>query len=291
MAKVKGLKNILTKEKLNELYIERKLSMAKISRYLCVTYQTIIYWLKKFNIEIRGPKTYNKKPFSGDILERAYLMGLSIGDFNVKKHHAQILVRTSTTHPAMISLFNQLFTKYSFVKQIKLKSMPSWYLYTILDSSFDFLMEKGINLENFKKEEFYAFLSGYVDAEGCLCITNNKETFRYHFSLASEDINILNGIKEYLSKLGHKVSFRISAKRGNLTTNGKVYNKDYWELRLYSKKEVLNLIGKLQLQHYEKIRWKELMFELNNCRKWVDVKEIVFRLRKDIDNEVEKCIF
>ncbi|HUS50138.1 MAG TPA: LAGLIDADG family homing endonuclease [Candidatus Paceibacterota bacterium] len=290
MAKVKGLRRVLTEEKLRELYMKRKLTMADIARQFGVTYQTIIYWLKKFDMGIRGPKTYNKNPFSGDILERNYLMGLSIGDFNVKKHHAQILVRTSTTHPAMINLFKQLFEKYSFVGQVKLKSTPSWYIYTILSNSFNFLLNKDISIKTFNEEEFYAFLSGYVDAEGCLCITNNKETFRYHFSLASEDINILKGIKKYLSKLKYKVFFRISAKKGNLTTNGKIYNKDYWELRLYSKKEVLNLIEKLQLQHYEKIRWKELMFELNNYRKWVDVKERVFRLRKDIDNEVEKCM-
>jgi hypothetical protein len=293
MAKVKWLKHLLTKRRLSELYIERKLSMAEIARQLDVTYQTIIYWLKKFNIDIRGPKTYEKSCFSGDNPEKFYLSGLSLGDFNVGRHNALIRVRTSTTHPSMISLFRLLFEKYSFVNQIRINSgmTPSWYLYTHLDSSFDFLLKRSFCLRSLTSEEFYSFLSGYTDAEGCLCITKNTGGgMRYHFSLASEDIEVLAQIEDYLIKLGYKTSFRLSVPKGNVTSNGKRYNKDYWDLSIYSKRDVLKLIGNLNVKHYEKVRWKELMIKLGECKKWLDVEEKVLELRGDIRAEVLKCI-
>lgn len=293
MAEAKGLNRIFTKEKLNELYVKKELSMAEIARQHDVAYQTIIYWLKKFGFDIRGPKIYEKESFSGNNYERFYLIGLSLGDFNVKKHKAQIMVRTSTTHPSMIDLFRQLFEKYSFVNQIKIKgglTKFGWYIYTIVDDSFNFLLDKSIDIGNLSEGEFYSFLSGYVDAEGCLCITINKGNFRYHFALASQDIDILSGIKDYLSKLGCKFSFRLYAKKGSFHKGGKIYNKDYWALNLYSKREVLNLIDKLQLQHPEKIRWRELMFKLRDYKKWSEIEDKVLRLRENIRDEVKKCI-
>jgi hypothetical protein len=292
MAETKGLNQIFRKEKLNELYIKKELPMAEIARQHNVAYQSIIYWLKKFGMKIRGPKTYDKKSFFGDTLEKYYMIGLSLGDFNVKKHQSQIMVKTSTTHPSMINIFKQVFEEYSFVNQIKIKggfSQYFWYIYTILDNSFEFLLQNELDIANLEEEEFYAFLSGYTDAEGCLCITTNKEHFRYHFALASQDIDILNGVKDYLFKLGYKFSFRLSTEKGSYKS-GKIYNKDYWSLNLYSKNQVLSLISKLTLKHYEKVRWRNLMFKLRNYKKWSEIQFEVLKLREDIKNEISKCI-
>ena len=64
----------------------------------------------KIDAQIQAVTKYDRKSFSGDRIERAYLMGLRYCDLDAAKHARAVRVRVSTTHPAMADLFESLFS-------------------------------------------------------------------------------------------------------------------------------------------------------------------------------------
>src|SRR3989338_1294275 len=53
-----------------------------------------------------------KKPFSGDLAEKAYFLGLRAGDFHAKRVKKCIRIQTSTTHQAQVNLLKDAFENY-----------------------------------------------------------------------------------------------------------------------------------------------------------------------------------
>ena len=287
------LKN-LTKEELEKLYWQQKLTLSQIGRMFSVTYPTVIYWMKKRGIHTRGIRKYHTKPFDGNELEKAYLMGLRLGDLNVQLHRRQILTRTSTSHPNMLELFRGTFQKYSHVHQFPMfhpKKKPhfDWQIYALLDKSFEFMLDKAIPNEITADETmFYAFLVGYTDAEGCILITPNKDGVRLYLNIASEDSKTMSIIAAKLKEAGYHLTLRIAAKRGE--SYGRKYNNDYWELRIATKVDVVKLLERLEFRHREKNKWKELVLKMYKVKKWSEVKEEVASLRNSIQDEVNECV-
>ena len=64
----------------------------------------------RMEAQIRAVTRYERKPFGGDKLEKAYLLGVRYGDLDVARHGRAIRARVSTTHPAMADLFGSLFS-------------------------------------------------------------------------------------------------------------------------------------------------------------------------------------
>jgi len=64
---------------------------------------------EKVKAQISAVTKYARKPFAGDIWEKAYLMGLRYGDLNAVRHGRAIRIRVSTTHRAMANLFESNF--------------------------------------------------------------------------------------------------------------------------------------------------------------------------------------
>jgi len=287
------LKN-LTKEELEKLYWQQKLTLSQIGRMFSVTYPTVIYWMKKRGIHTRGVRKYHTKPFDGNELEKAYLMGLRLGDLNVQLHRRQILTRTSTSHPNMLELFRGTFQKYSHVHQFPMfhpKKKPhfDWQIYALLDKSFKFMLDKAVPNEITADENmFYAFLAGYADAEGCILITPNKDGVRLYLNIASEDSKTMSIIAAKLKEAGYHLTLRIAAKRGE--SYGRKYNNDYWELRIATKVDVVKLLERLEFRHREKNKWKELVLKMYKVKKWSEVKEEVAALRNSIQDEVNECV-
>jgi hypothetical protein len=73
---------------LEELYINKKLSMDKISKMLHLGITTVWKFIHKYDIPVRRFK-YKKYDFSNDPAEKAYLLGLVAGDFCAYKHSRQ----------------------------------------------------------------------------------------------------------------------------------------------------------------------------------------------------------
>lgn len=288
------LKNIITKQELEKLYWQQKLTLPQIGKKFSVTYVTVIYWMKKFGIPTRGVRKYETRPFDGSEFEKAYLMGLRLGDLNIQLHRRQILARTSTSHPAMLELFNNIFQKYSHVHQFPMfnpKKKPhfDWQIYALLDESFKFLLEKVVPENAITNENrFYAFLAGYTDAEGCILITPNTDGLRFYFQVASEDSKTLSIIANKLKEAGYRFTLRIAVKKGE--SYGRRYKKDYWALRIATKADVIKLLKRLELRHREKIKWKELVLKMCKVKKWSEVREEIAGFRKSIQDEVNKCV-
>jgi hypothetical protein len=127
----------------------------------------------KIEAQIHAVTKYERKPFSNDKVEKAYLMGMRYGDLHVVRHGRAIRVRVSTTHPAMAELFESVFSPYGYVHRYPREAKLVGYEWTLecdLDSSFEFLLQKASVLEPqlMPEQEFVAFLAGLFDAEGSI---------------------------------------------------------------------------------------------------------------------------
>jgi len=65
----------------------------------------------KVEAQIEAVTIHHKKPFQGSPADRAYLAGITIGDFWAGRLGRAVRVRLGTTHPDMADLFRQLFSK------------------------------------------------------------------------------------------------------------------------------------------------------------------------------------
>ncbi|MEM5855279.1 MAG: sigma-70 region 4 domain-containing protein, partial [Candidatus Aenigmatarchaeota archaeon] len=184
-----------------KMYTEEGKSTEKIAKILNVSPSSVRKWLKKANIPIRNRaeacRKYPRSSFSQDKLIKAYLLGFCIGDVYVRRRYQTIEVWTTTTHPAMIYLFSELFSKYGYVSKYPRKGTLGyeWGIRCGLDDSFSFLLEKYRRMipewivQDEDENTFYSFLAGYADAEGYWGISkSHKDKINTIFELQSKDI-------------------------------------------------------------------------------------------------------
>ena len=136
----------LTKEQLKDLYINKKLSTWQIESRLKIPRSTIHRKLKEFNISPRNRSDshiiYPRKDFSGNLTEKAYLIGFRIGDLGVRKIYPNsktISVASGSTIEEQIILIRNLFKKYGRIWVSKRKNNKI-NIQASLNESFDFLL-------------------------------------------------------------------------------------------------------------------------------------------------------
>jgi hypothetical protein len=113
----KGVKRtVLTKALLEEFYIKKKCSVYKLAQEFGCGRTSVFRHLKKYGLKRRDLSdahiTYKKHSFSGDFIEKAYLIGFAIGDLRVRKVGKAskiIKVDCGSTKLAQISLIENLF--------------------------------------------------------------------------------------------------------------------------------------------------------------------------------------
>jgi len=144
-----GRKVTATREELQNMYWDQRMSMKQIAEKYGVIPGAVRYWMMKYDIPRRNRYEatikYPRKPFSGDEYERAYLLGLRAGDIHARKRATNTVgVNVTTTYPAMIELFERTFGRYGHVKKYPAKGplVYEWYVYCDLDTSFGFLIKK-----------------------------------------------------------------------------------------------------------------------------------------------------
>ena len=146
----KGLK--FAKSQLEDLYLNKKLSIGEIGQKFGCDGANIFYWLKKFGIERRATN-YNavditkkfKMPFNNSPEEKAFLLGLRAGDFHAKKIRNCVRVQTSTTHSAQVMLLSNSLSKYGTICKYLSKNKSretEWFIYADIDKSFSFMLDK-----------------------------------------------------------------------------------------------------------------------------------------------------
>jgi hypothetical protein len=279
----------ITKVLLENLYLKKKLSMYKIAGILNTTYRTIWKKLKKFDIKTRtiseANTKYPKLQFSKKLLEKAYLVGLRTGDISAKRNHKQIMVYTSTTHPAQFEMFKKSFEKYTHRIYVYSGTTPkgtkAWKISCNVHHSFDFLIPKLAKLPEWilnDKKLFYSFLAGYSDCEGNWDIGKQSESkkMRIRFRIKSGDKIILQQIQQKLIELNFRVRYSLERKAIDYG-----YNKDMYCLELLHKTDVMRLSNILLFlsKHSEKI-WK-MHFILNlSDKNWHEIKSELEEFRK-----------
>ena len=249
----------LSKEKLEELYLNKKLSTWEIEKKLSIPRGTIHRKLKEFDIKTRDRADshiiFFRKDFSGNLIEKAYLIGFRLGDLGVRKVYPNsktILVASGSTIKEQIDLIKRLFERYGriWIKDSNSKTNIQAYL----NESFNFLLSKECPdwiLNN--KSTFFSFLAGFSDAEGNIGVYNKMA----RFSLGNYNKELLFNIYKTLNKYGIRCNKPISDKRkGKFNCEGYKYANNYWHLKICNKNDLLILFTELKpyIKHKNKIK-------------------------------------
>ena len=185
-------------------------------------------------------RKYERRPFDGTDEDKAYLLGLRHGDLSVSRPFGDaIRVSTSTTHPSMANLFRSLFEPFGHVYQLPRYKEDTktyeWNLQTILDASFEFLLEDRAASWNWIQRNattILAYVSGAWDAEGSVGIFRNANCTSILLSIYNTNTDFLWYIRRILIQVGyHPVGPYLDKKKGTVTSKYKIERKkDYWKL-------------------------------------------------------------
>lgn len=110
-----------------------------------------------------------------------------------------------------------------------------------LDESFSFLLSPNDEIESIFKSKklFIAFLAGFIDADGSICISNNKAVFQ----IGNYNKRLLNKIRKKLLEFRIKVPKLYVDKKLRINTYGYRRKKYYWSLRIQRKISLLKLFN------------------------------------------------
>ncbi len=249
-----------TKQFLHQTYSQQGLSTWAIEKKFGISRSTTYSLLKKYQIPIRSIARahikYPRSDFSGDLQEKAYLLGFSIGDLRVRSHNGRqsetISIACGSTKPAQIELIEGLFSKYGRVWKGKPDKRNVVNIEAFVNKSFTFLLpEKRTYLWCNKRKLFLSFLAGFTDAEGSFYISNGKAFVAW----GNYDVIILRFIKKQLAKYGI-VTPRINSDslQGYVGSHGYARNKNYAHLTCSRKQTVRVLLRELKpfLKHADK---------------------------------------
>lgn len=234
---------------LKDLYWEQELSQAKIAAKLGCSPTTVLRKMRAFNIQsrsiARALQAYPKQDFSGDKVEKAYLIGFRLGDLHVKlrEHGQTIRVDCSSTKTEQTDLIDSLFNRYGHIWCSKPDKRGKVVIVCYLNTTFAFLLPQEDRIETWirqNKQCFLAFAAGYIDAEGC--IYSNLSQRRACLQLRSYDKNILHQLYNGLLKLGISCPApRMIRAKGTPDKRGIVNKKDTWCLGVYSRASLSKL--------------------------------------------------
>ncbi len=216
----------------------------------------------KVEAQIKAVTKYQRRPFSGDDEERAYLAGFRTGDLDAIKHGRAVRVRTGTTHLAFAELFQKLFNQYGYVHEYARRAKLTdyeWSLEADLDGSFEFLL---LELSKVPREFttnprlFYCFLAGFFDAEGSIYFHKKKWSSSFEIKISNVNLQLLFGMFRNLRRLNYNVKWAVEdqdPERAVKPRSGKI-----GRIMLWRHADVIHLLRELPLQHHEKILKRRL---------------------------------
>ncbi|MEK6887851.1 MAG: LAGLIDADG family homing endonuclease [Candidatus Aenigmatarchaeota archaeon] len=255
------------KKELEKLYLGEKLPTRKVAEICQCSRSTVHRKLKQYKIPRRdlaeSEIKYPRKEFSGDLKEKAYLIGFSLGDLRVRKmwkNSKTISIGCGSSQLPQIQLIESLFSPYG---RVWCKNNNNYYnIEAYVDLSFSFLSEGKKNLTwiGNNPEYFLHFLSGFIDAEGSIYICNNRTVM----SIGNYDDEILLFIKKNLAKY-FLVDSKLYIDR-KLWTNSSGYKRnDYYKmLRVHKKRDLMKLLTFLARTLRHKKRLNDLKFAVEH---------------------------
>ena len=283
------IKYNISKEYLENLYWNQKLSPYQIAEKYGCSPSCIFSKMERFEIPLRGlneainlsvPRRsatlsdvvtkYKKNDFSGTDMDKAYLLGFRLGDLNVdkNKYGKTIYVSSGTTKAEQINLMKTLFEKYGHINTYALKNGCTQFCCS-LNMSFDFLLRKEDSIQTWmlsNNDNFTSFLAGYIDAEGHFGVYNNFA----EFSIGSYDQNILTSIYQKLNEMDiYCAKPRLTVEKGYVDKRGVKNNGDLYRLRITRKNDLLKLVNliKSRIKHAKRfadlVKAEENLLERN----------------------------
>jgi len=262
-----------------------EISMTDIAELIGNKTSGYVSWLfKKIEVKARDfevarqkaifeGRKYERKPFDGTDEDKAYLLGVAHGDFNVSSPFGDaVRVSTSTTHPAMVELFENLFGRYGHVgrhpRYKKDTGTYEWNIQVILDKSFEFLLDSREKCRAWvasKQSTMLGYLAGLVDAEGNIRAHANPRTIAIVVGIWNTDVGLLEFARECLTSLGYRPMERyLQSLPGPISSGFQIERKKaYWRLLLGKFEESQSLLRRLPLRHREKAAIKEVVLSTN----------------------------
>lgn len=258
---VRPLKKVfIEKNTLENYYLKNKLSLSKIGKIYNINAVAVLKKIRKYRIPLRKSWETNtihiKKPFSGSIEEKAYLIGFRLGDLGVRQKSTKtysVLVGCNSTKIEQINLIKSLFEKYSHI-WISTNSKGVTSVTTLLHPSFSFLIPKQDNIESWiinHTKYIMAFIAGYTDAEGSIGVYAGRAKFR----LGSYDFQILKQITEELKKRNIRAILKLEVPKGFINKQGVINNGDFWRITVNEKQSLFKLFNLLlpYMKHEKRI--------------------------------------
>ena len=272
-------KIIIPKSVLEDLYIEQRIPSTKIANKFNCHHSVIFKRMREYGIKAREKSEamtiYPKVNFSGNLKEKAYMIGFRTGDLwvnKINKNGKTILIQCNSTRNEQINLVEKLFSKYGHIKTSLVKDPQGnneTRISCYVNDSFSFLLKKKDKIKKWildNNEYFFAFLAGYVDAEGHIGVHKYGGAEQACLIISSYDSNILLQIWSKLSSLNIRCPKpRIGHFEGYVTERKKLpYRRDYWILNTYSKMSLLILLNILANFIKHEKRLSDLQDALNN---------------------------
>lgn len=255
----------ITKKVLRDLYFNKRFSLAAIGKLYNCNQVAIFKKMRKFGFSSRSSWETNEKhpksDFSGNLLEKSYLLGFRAGDLGVRrtsKITGTIHVGCNSTKPAQIKLIKNLFKNYGPVWIGKPNKRGVQSIDTLINASFSFLLPKKDKINSWilkNKNYFAAYLAGYTDAEGSIGVYDNRAKFR----LGSYDVRVLRDITRILIDRGIKAILQLERRKGTISKKGVIQRGDFWRITINEKNSLLSLFKLIgpSLRHSDRIRAME----------------------------------
>jgi DNA-directed RNA polymerase specialized sigma24 family protein len=245
----------LEEDRLRRLYKDESLTVEAIAKMYSCSTATVSRKMKKYGIKARPPwrERYPRHDFSGDLLEKAYLIGFRLGDLTVRRAELSIEVIMTTTRQDQIDLMHDLFDRYGHVYEHR-RSDGRTFLQTRLNDTFDFLLPQEDCIPDWvltdKDDQcFFAFMAGYVDADGSIRVVGNHSA---RLDIQTYDKGLQRDIWESLARLGiFCPPPRVVVKAGYVNPVGIVQRQDKWGMWIHRRWDLSRLLEHLfpYLQH------------------------------------------
>jgi hypothetical protein len=221
---------------LDGLHSKKGLSLFEISKLVGKSYMKVWGLCKALKIQTRSVaeadahsavkrSKHKRTSFDGNDEDKAYILGLTNGDLTaLQVSGTAMMVSTSTTHPALASLFHDIFMQYGHVYQYPIYEIVKgyeWKLATRLDNSFQFLLKtprQAIDWIAKNKLLFMSWLAGILDSDGGISIVNNNSYARISLCFYNTDLDLLRSIGEQLNEFSyHPVGPYLHREKGSVT--------------------------------------------------------------------------
>jgi len=227
----------------------------------------------KVEAQIKAVSIHPRTPFSGDPLEKAYLLGFARGDLWITTHGRAVRAKAGSTHPAFVQLFRELFGHYGpiylYPKQAKL-TRYEWSMDADLHESFRFLLDR--DRETFQQLMsdapcFLSYLAGFFDAEGSIYYHRKGPGGAFELSITNMDFELLQALSRQLQRFDYASKISISKRTQPVEIQGADH---IWRIFIWRHNDVSALLSQLPLRHSEKCAKRKIALELPM---WPSVRE------------------